>query len=52
MLTEQERAELRLRLQAISEDAETAAALDDVRRATALRRSSGDQHHDPPLRMR
>lgn len=52
MLTERERAELHLRLQEISEDAETAAALDAVKLATALRHRTVDHHRDPPLRMR
>ena len=52
MLTERERAELHLRLQEISEDADAAAALDAVRLATALRHHTEDRHRDPPLRMR
>ena len=52
MLPDRERAELHVRLQEISEDAETAAALDAVRLATALRTRDRDHSHDPPLRMR
>ena len=52
MLTDRERAELHMRLQEIAQDAETAAALDAVRRATALRHQGREQRHDPPLRMR
>lgn len=52
MLTDQERAELHLRLQEISEDAETAEALDALRLATALRNRTDEQRREPPLRMR
>lgn len=52
MLTDRERAELHVRLQEISQDAEAAAAHEAARLATALRPHARGQSQDPPLRMR
>ena len=51
MLTDEERAELHLRLQEIEADAELAAALAASRLATALHQPR-ERHDEPPLRMR